>query len=365
MPGIQCFAWNADGSKAAVCPCNNEIWIFETASSPDISKWTKIKVLKEHFNVITSLDWHPTTNLLLSGSADRGVIVWEVDNDWLPQLGVIKETKANLDVTWNTRGDKFGVGSSSGHVYVGTYSKANNFWVGHSVNSKKPIHKASVDAVRFDPVSSRVICSVSLDGTVQITSCYLKEFDDGSSAGPFGSVSSYGENLFTMTNNGWVNSLAFSPSAKCLCYVTHDCELNFLDVSDVVGSKQKPKSEKVLHTGNPHMSCVFIDEDKLVACGYDKVPFFYKKSGSEWKKESTLDDGISKARKGKISGNSFLDKRVYFNSDFKLDGSVMLQETDTKHQNYINCMKVFASNGGKALVLSTSDINGFLNFWDV
>ena len=47
MPGIQCFAWNADGSLAAVCPTNQEIWIFETASSPDISKWTRVKVLKE------------------------------------------------------------------------------------------------------------------------------------------------------------------------------------------------------------------------------------------------------------------------------------------------------------------------------
>lgn len=169
LPGIQCFAWNADGSLAAVCPTNQEIWIFETASSPDISKWTRVKVLKEHFNKILSLDWHPKTNLLLSASADRGIIVWTMGSDnteWLPQLGVIKEQRANLDGSWNFRGDKFCVGSSSGKVYVGTFSKDNNFWVAHSVVSKKPIHKASVTCVRFDPGSSRVICSASLDGTV-------------------------------------------------------------------------------------------------------------------------------------------------------------------------------------------------------
>jgi len=60
----------------AVCPINNMIWIFETNGSPDISQWTKVKEIEEHFNVITALDWHPTTNLLLSSSADRGVIVW-------------------------------------------------------------------------------------------------------------------------------------------------------------------------------------------------------------------------------------------------------------------------------------------------
>ena len=74
---------------------------------------------------------------------------------------------------------------------------------------------------------------------------------------------------------------------------------------------------------------------------------------------------MTKERKSKISGNSFLDKKVYFNSDFKLDGTVMLKEMDTKHANYINCLKTFASNGDKALIISTSDINGYLNFWDV
>jgi WD40 repeat protein len=82
-------------------------------------------VLKEHFNVIMSLDWHPTTNLLLSASADRGVIVWNQEGqsaNFTPQMGMIKEMKANLDASWNTRGDKFCVGSSSGFVYIGTYS---------------------------------------------------------------------------------------------------------------------------------------------------------------------------------------------------------------------------------------------------
>jgi actin related protein 2/3 complex subunit 1A/1B len=368
MPGIQCFAWNADGSLVAICPTNQEIWIFETASSPDISKWTRVKVLKEHFNVITSLDWHPKTNLLLSASADRGIIVWEMGKDntvWLPQLGVIKEQRANLDASWNMRGDKLAVASSSGQVYVGKFSSDNNFWVAHAVNVKKPIHKASVTCVRFDPMSSRVICSASLDGTVQITSSYYEELDAASSAGPFGNVTSYGENLVTITCNGWINSLSFSPSGKALCYVTHDCELNFLDVTEIASGNKKPKSEKLLHTGNPHMSCVYLAEDKLIATGFDKVPILYKNEGGSWKNIKTLDDGILKERATKISGNSFLDKKVYFNSDFKLDNSVMVAETDTKHANYINCLKVYARNGDKVMILSTSDINGYLNFWDV
>lgn len=65
----------------ALCPTNNEIWIFETSNSPDVTKWKKIATLKEHFNVITSLQWHPTTHLLISASADRGVIVWKKEGE--------------------------------------------------------------------------------------------------------------------------------------------------------------------------------------------------------------------------------------------------------------------------------------------
>lgn len=65
-------------------------------------------------------------------------------------MGMIKEKTANLDANWNSRGDKFCVGSSSGFIYGGKYSSANNFWVAHSY-TKKPAHKASVVSVMYDP----------------------------------------------------------------------------------------------------------------------------------------------------------------------------------------------------------------------
>jgi len=371
LPGVQCFSWNANGSLMAVCPTNNEIWIFETAGSPDISKWTRVNVLKEHFNVISSLDWHPVTNLLLSASTDRGVIVWEQGksdkkNEFHPQMGMIKESKSNLDAKWNMRGDKFCVGASSGNVFVGTFSKENNFWVAHPV-SKKPLHKASVVQVVFDSLSSRVVASCSLDGTCQITSCFEEELDKSSTSGPFGSVSSYGDTLLSVSCNGWINFVSFSPNCNTICYGTHDCELNFADVSDVATSagKSKPKADKLMLKGNPLLSGIFISDDKIVGTGFDKVPYLFKKTGSEWKMDKILDEGISKTRKAKITGNSFLDKKVYFNSDIKLSSTVEMKESDTKHANYINCLQVFAQSEGKPLILSTSDVNGYLNWWDV
>lgn len=43
----------------------------------------------------------------------------------------------------------------------------------------------------------------------------------------------------------------------------------------------------------------------------------------------------------------------------------MAQEKDTKHSNFINCTQVYARDGTTAQVLSTSDPNGYINYWDV
>ena len=139
-------------------------------------------------------------------------------HQFLPQMGMIKESKANLDACWNTRGDKFCVGSSSGFVYLGTYSSSNNFWVAHSLCKKQP-HKASVVCVKFDSLSSRVVASCSLDGTCSIISCY-SNLDDASTAGPFGMVTTYGETLVSISCNAWINFVCFSPNSNIIAFGT-------------------------------------------------------------------------------------------------------------------------------------------------
>ena len=85
---------------------------------------------------MSALDWHPDTDLLLSCSTDRGCLVWSYDAHFKglrPTLTVIKETKANIDASWNHRGDKFCVGAASGHVFIGSYSNSNKFWICNTI----------------------------------------------------------------------------------------------------------------------------------------------------------------------------------------------------------------------------------------
>ena len=114
-------------------------------------------------------------------------------------------------------------------------------------------------SVKFDSLSSRVVASASLDGTCQITSCYLKEVDNNQTitpfgnmgSGPFGNVDSFGETLLKVDCNGWINYCAFSPDCNTLAFCTQDCEVGFLNVSDAGSGKSKAKPDKVNLRTNP------------------------------------------------------------------------------------------------------------------
>ena len=165
--------------------------------------------------------------MLLSSSTDRGVIVWSPNPDrggaMHPNLVAVKELKANLFASWNNRGDKFCVGGSSGHVFVGTYNAQLNFWVALSQTEEpplgKPLHKASVTCVRFDPGSGRALASASADGSVIVSSAYSEELDTDAGTGPFaGLTEEIGTVLFRLKTNVWNNTLAFSPSGSTLAF---------------------------------------------------------------------------------------------------------------------------------------------------
>jgi len=48
-----------------------------------------------------------------------------------------------------------------------------------------------------------------------------------------------------------------------------------------------------MHTGNPHLHCMFVAEDKVVATGFDKVPYMYENKGGKWEMSQVLDKGIN------------------------------------------------------------------------
>jgi len=284
----------------------------------------------------------------------------------------VKELKSNMFASWNHRGDKFCVGGSSGHVFIGTYNPELHFWVALSQTEEpplgKPLHKASVLAVRFDPGSGRVVASASADGSVIITSAFSPEIDTDAGRGPFAGVTDEaGEVLFRLKTNVWNNTLAFSPSGSILAFASHDCEMHFAEfTTQSVASKTKPQSKRVVYNGNPILTGSFISENTYIGCGFDNVPLIFKRSANgTWEFKGSLDAGFGKAKEARIGKDAFGGRTVFFDGAH-LDANTMMQPKQTLHQNYINdCQPYIKDGSGQVQVLTTCDPNGSINYWNV
>ena len=83
----------------------------------------------------------------------------------------------------------------------------------------KPLHKASVTCVRFDPGAGRVCASASADGQVVLSSAYDPEVDTDEGTGPFaGLTAEQGEIIYRFKSNCWNNTVAFSPSGHSFAF---------------------------------------------------------------------------------------------------------------------------------------------------
>ena len=143
-PVISCHAWNADGTKLALSPNNNEIWIM-ARSGNDFKLEHK---LTEHDQIVTGLDWAPKTNRLLSCSQDRNAYVWTFEgNSWKPVLVILRINRAATHCRWSPEENKFAVSSGSKLVSVCYFEEDNVWWV--SKHIKK--HKSTVTHVDWHP----------------------------------------------------------------------------------------------------------------------------------------------------------------------------------------------------------------------
>ena len=132
-----CFNW--DRSQLAFCPNNGDVHIYADCHKPSSKEWCvpddkgsegdgksgydpKLGVagkpyynLKKHSLVVTGIDWHPTTNKIVTCSQDRNAFVWDYnteDNVWEPAAVVLRFPRAAVSVRWSPDGLKFGASFS-------------------------------------------------------------------------------------------------------------------------------------------------------------------------------------------------------------------------------------------------------------
>ena len=158
----------------ALCPNTSEVFIY-TGCKGDPSTWKRAHVLTEHDLLVSSIDWHPTTNRLLTCSHDRNAFVWSYDADtdaWKPQVVILRINRAALDARWSPDGSKFAVASSNKQVQVCFFEPANNWWVSKALKRAK----SSVVGVSWHP-SGVAVATASTDYRCRVASAVLPEVD--------------------------------------------------------------------------------------------------------------------------------------------------------------------------------------------
>jgi len=347
-PCITCHAWNADGSKVAICPNNNEIHIFAKKGNDFVLE----SKLLEHDQVVTGIDWGKKTNRIVSCSEDRNAYVWTwKDNQWKPMLVILRINRCATDVKWSPEENKFAVASGAKCVSVCYFEEDHDWWV--SKHIKK--HKSTVLKIDWHP-NNVLLATGSSDFKCRIFSAWLKGVDKAAPTTPFGSKLTFGEVFAEFdTTMGWVQSVQWSPSGNRLAFIGHDSTLCVAEVTSAT-----PKVDAVKYVDLPFRDLLWTSDEGIVCVGHDCNPTFFQRKGNNWEFVKKLDTGSTGAVSTSSTNNAF---KTFQN---KVDKAEQSTETklNTKHQNTITWIIAYKKNGNAVAQYSTSGLDGSLGIWD-
>lgn len=375
---ITCYAQSGSADRLALSPNNNLVYIYRQQNS----SWVEECVLSQHDLRVTSIDWAPKTDRIVTCSADRNAYVWiQSDGVWKPTLVLLRINRAATCVKWSPNEDKFAVGTAAKLVCICYFESANDWWVSRHI--KKPI-KSTVTCLDWHPNSILLACG-STDYKSRIFSTYIKEVDQkaqknsdiSNSLRSSSWLKNRGDlledNLITVTgtlvnefsNSGaWVHDVAFSPDGSRLAWVSHDSSIS------VVDSAQSITVVTLKTRYLPFLSCVWISQSGLVAAGHDCCPMLFNyKFISDGAKSSPLLKFIGRldqSQKRELDGQSAM--RKFRDLDAKVDnnhtvggGTSSDSCLGTIHQNTIGQIRLCS----KSKSVATVGLDGKLVVWSL
>ena len=340
LEGISFVSFNKDFTQVALSKKDNFIYIYSIVDFMNTDKWKLLYKLDAHYQYISGLDWSHESNRLLSCSYDKTSFVWDfINKNWEPSNVVVTTKLGYLCCKWNKRGDKFCEGTSAKHLLIGYFNKEQNWWNGKNIKA----HKSSVVACEIDPTSLFVL-SGSTDLRVYISSCYIPEVDDQyltEETKPF--ARDFGQIIYEVKPNCWVNSVSWSPSGNYGLVAGQDSTIilvNFKEVNnDIIRCKHTPVT-----------NIIPIDENSFYAACYDRNILEYEKKEGEW----TITKVITDQNKEDTEDNNNEEKESG-NKKSKLVVS-------TKQEKHLHKSQISSINiKGKDMI--TTDLSGFVKYW--
>lgn len=362
---ITCHTFNADRSQLALSLNDNNINIYTKRGK----EWQVTETLSEHDKVITSVDWAPRTNCIVTASQDRNAYVWSQSLDpntgrmvWKPTLVLLRINRAATFVRWSPNEDKFAVASGARTIAICSFDPENNWWVARHL--KKPI-RSTVLSVDWHP-NNVLLAAGSADMKARVFSAYIKDVDKRPAPTvwgeklPFNTVC--GE--YASPTGGWVHAVGFSPSGDTLAFASHDSSITIVYPGG-------PTVYTIRLQSLPHVTLTWTAEDTLVAAGHDCQPVVYSGGPGGWSLAGTLDDSATKtgaARVGTVGRLNTAAFNAFRNADTRGHTSETVTDTElhTIHQNTITSVRPHEKGAGGSVVrVSTSGVDGKLVIWNV
>jgi actin related protein 2/3 complex subunit 1A/1B len=150
--------------------CNSNTVIYSRTSQG----WTPCATLSEHDQLVTSIDWAPKSNRIVTCAQDRNAYVWTCDQGlWKPTLVLLRINRAATAVRWSPFENKFAVASGAKLVSVCYFDEENDWWV--SKHIRKPI-RSTVLCLDWHPNNS-ILAVGSSDMKCRVFSAAIKGVD--------------------------------------------------------------------------------------------------------------------------------------------------------------------------------------------
>ncbi|TFY51825.1 hypothetical protein EVG20_g10822, partial [Dentipellis fragilis] len=281
---ITSHAFNADRTQVAVSLNSNEATLLSCKGA----EWTPIETLTEHDKMITSIDWAPHSNRIVTASQDRNAYVWTQAPDpqtgrtvWKPTLVLLRINRAATFVRWSPLEDKFAVASGARAIAICSFDPENDWWVSRLL--KKPI-RSTVLSVDWHP-NNVLLAAGSADMKARVFSAYIKDVDKRPAASVWGEKLPFntlcGE--YASPSGGWVHAVGFSPSGDVLAFACHDSSVSIVYPGG-------PAIYTIKISTLPYTTLTWTSEDALVAAGHDCQPVLF--AGSQaggWQAVGSLD----------------------------------------------------------------------------
>lgn len=346
---IQSHSWSPDRSHVAVANGGKDVHIYNNSQNV----WKEVGNLSQHDLTVTSIDWAPRSNMIVTCSQDRNAYVWvpEGNGEWRYTLVLLRINRAATCVKWSPAENKFAVGSGARIISICYYDKDNDWWVAKHI--KKPL-RSTITCLDWHQ-NNVLLAAGSTDYKVRVFSAYVKDIEPKPSATKWGAKMPFAQLMAEFSNSdtggGWVHSVQFSDDGASVAWVAHDSSITVASSSCGV--------KKMRTNLLPLLSLIWISPSCLLAGGHDCVPVIFHIKDSD----IVMGDMLESSSTTVEEVAPVAAMKIFRSKDRTGETSSSNYSLSTTHQSHITQLNIVTGDKSNASLVSSSGADGRICVW--